>query len=145
MSNDLFGVVALLLILGIGAVAFAPAYAAGGERVSVANESITVDYSGTQSVDESGLQYDDSVTVRNSSGAVLDAGTDYEWNATDGSVAFQNTSATTDGSEAAISYQYRQETDQGQAVAGVLSGLGKFVTFGLLLLGGGYVLREVFV
>jgi len=143
MSNDLFGVVALVLILGIGAIAFAPAYEAGGERVSVANESLTVDYDTNQSVDESGLRYDSTVTVRNASGVELNRGTDYEWDADNGTVAFANSSATSGGDEATITYAYRRATDQGRTIAGVLSGLGQFLTWALFLLAGGYVFREV--
>ena len=143
MSNDFFGVVALLVILGIGAVAFVPAYTAGGEPVSVVNESVTVDYSTAQSVDESGLQYEDSVTVHNASGDVLDAGTDYEWNETTGDVTFLNSSATTDGESAAISYQYRQTSAEHDAVAWTTNALGTVLTWGLIILGAGYVFREV--
>jgi hypothetical protein len=143
MSNDLFGVIALIIILGVGAVAFAPAYVDGADRQSVTNESITVDYATPQSVSESGLEYDDTVTVYNSSGAQLDAGTDYEWNATSGNVTFQNTSATTDGETASISYQYRAASEQHETRAGIAGFVGQALTWLLVLLAGGYVFREV--
>jgi hypothetical protein len=143
MSNDLFGVIALIIILGVGAVAFAPAYADGADRQSVTNESITVDYSGPQSVAESGLEYDDTVSVTNSSGAELAAGTDYDWNATAGNVTFQNTSATSDGETATISYQYREASAQHETRAGIAGFVGQALTWLLVLLAGGYVFREV--
>jgi len=143
MSNDFFGVVALLMILGIGAVAFGGVYANGGAPERVDNETVTVDYSSPQSVQQSGLSYDDRVTVRNGSGAVLDAETDYQWNATSGEVTFLNTSATTSGGDATITYQYRAETDTHQSTGRVISMLSTFLTWGLILLAGGYVFREV--
>jgi hypothetical protein len=135
MSNDLFGVIALIVILGVGAVAFAPAYADGADRQSVTNESITVA--------ESGLEYDDTVSVTNSSGAELAAGTDYDWNATAGNVTFQNTSATSDGETATISYQYREASAQHETRAGIAGFVGQALTWLLVLLAGGYVFREV--
>jgi hypothetical protein len=143
MSNDLFGVIALIIILGVGAVAFAPAYVDGADRQSVTNESITVDYSAPQSVSESGLEYDDTVSVYNSSGAELAAGTDYDWNATDGTVTFQNTSATADGEAATISYQYRAASEQHETRAGIAGFVGQALTWLLVLMAGGYVFREV--
>jgi len=143
MSNDLFGVIALIIILGVGAVAFAPAYVDGTDRQSVTNESITVDYNVPQSVAESGLEYDDTVAVYNSSGDKLAAGSDYAWNATAGNVTFQNTSATTDGETASISYQYRSASEQHETRAGIAGFVGQALTWLLVLLAGGYVFREV--
>lgn len=143
MSNDLFGVIALIVILGVGAVAFAPAYVDGADRTTVTNESITVDYSGSQPVAESGLEYADTVDVYNASGAELAAGTDYDWNATDGNVTFQNTSATTDGETATITYQYREASEQHETRAGIAGFVGQALTWLLVLLAGGYVFREV--
>lgn len=143
MSNDLFGVIALLIILGVGAVAFAPAYVDGADRQSVTNESITVDYTDQQPVAESGVTYDQTVTVYNSSGAELAAGTDYAWNATAGNVTFSNTSATSDGATATISYQYRAASEQHETRAHIAGFVGQALTWLLVLLAGGYVFREV--
>lgn len=143
MSNDLFGVIALIIILGVGAVAFAPAYVDGADRQSVTNESITVDYTSPQSVSESGLEYDDTVAVYNSSGAQLDAGADYEWDATAGNVTFQNTSTTSDGETATVTYQYRAASEQHETRAGIAGFVGQALTWLLVLLAGGYVFREV--
>lgn len=142
MSNDLFGAIALLLVLGVAAVAFGPAYVSGADRVSVTNESITVDYDTPQSVDEEGLEYADAVTVRNASGDEL-AAEAYRWNTTSGNVTFQNTSTTTEGESATISYQYRAADEQHETRAGILAFSGQALTWLLVLLAGGYVFREV--
>jgi hypothetical protein len=143
MANDLFGVVALLVILGIGGVALGPAAVSGGELVEVAGEPVTVDYSGTVAVDESGQRYADRVTVRNASGAELDRRTDFTWNATAGNLTFSNTSATTAGNTATVDYQYRQQTPLVTGIAEIINTLGVVIAWGLLILASGYVIREV--
>jgi len=143
MANDLFGVVALLVILGIGGVALGPAAVSGGELVEVAGEPVTVDYSGNVSVDESGQRYADRVSVTNASGAELDRRTDFTWNATTGNLTFANTSATTAGDTVSVDYQYRQQTPLVTGIAEIINTLGVVVAWGLLILASGYVIREV--
>jgi len=142
MSNDLFGAVALVLVLGIGVVAFGPAYAGGAERVAASDE-ITVGYSGAQAVDESGLRYAETVTVTNASGATLRADIDYRWDATNGTVTFINTSATSSGETATVAYEYREPSQRQRTIAGVVSALGMPLVYLLFLLAGGYVFREL--
>lgn len=142
MSNDLFGVVAVLIVVGLGVVAFTPAFASGSDRVT-AVDTLAVDYSGEQSVSESGLRYADSVTVTNDSGATLDSGVDYRWNETAGNVSFVNTSATTANESVDVQYQYRQADSRQQTIGTVVESLGTPLVFLLFLLAGGYVFREL--
>jgi hypothetical protein len=142
MSNDLFGAVALLLIIGVGAVAFQPAFLAGADRAE-ATESVTVDYDNASSVSESGLRYSTSVDVVNDTGGELTAGEDYEWNETAGELRFLNTSATSDGGNATVTYQYRAATEQQRTVAGVINSLGLPLVVLLFLLAGGYVFTAI--
>jgi|APHM01.1.fsa_nt_gi hypothetical protein len=141
MSNDLFGVVAVLVVVGVGAVAFTPAYTSGSDRVT-AVDSVTVDYSGAQSVSESGLRYADSVTVTTNN-TTLEPGVDYRWNETAGNVSFANTTATTAGSTVDVEYQYREADTQQRTVGAVVESLGMPLVFLLFLMAGGYVFREV--
>jgi hypothetical protein len=141
MSNDLFGVVAVLLVVGVGVVAFTPAFASGSDRVT-AVDTLTVDYSGEQSVSESGLRYADSVIVTEN-GTQLEPDVDYQWNETAGNVSFVNTSATTSGDSVEVEYQYRQADARQQTIGGVVEALGIPLTFLLFLLAGGYVFREL--
>jgi len=78
------------------------------EQTTVTNESITVNYSDAVLVEQrpESVEYGDSVTVYNASGAELVAGTDYAWDASNGAVEWFNTNATTDGETAAITYSY---------------------------------------
>lgn len=141
MSNDLFGVVAVLLVVGLGVVAFTPAYASGSDRVT-AVDTLTVDYQTEQSVAESGLRYADSVTVT-VNGSVLESGVDYRWDERTGNVTFINTSATTTNDSADIRYQYREAGTRQQTVGAVIEALGTPLVFLLFLLAGGYVFREL--
>lgn len=60
--------------------------------------------------------FNDTVTVRNSSGTVLSEGTDYEWNSTDGTIKFINTSSVQDGQAGEINYGYEENTQEVQRV-----------------------------
>jgi len=143
MSNDLFSVVAIVLVVAIGAVAFGPAFVAGSDRVET-SESLTVDYAGNVSVSEGGLRYGDSVTITNSSGGgELEPGTDYVWLVEQGAVDFQNTSATTSGESVEIAYQYREAGDRALSVAGVVNALHLPLVLVVFLLAGGYIFREL--
>lgn len=145
MSNDLFGVVAVLVILGVGVVAFTPAFAAGSDRVSNV-ETLSVDYQDpqnvTQNVSEGGLPNADSVTVTNN-GTELEPDIDYRWNETSGNVTFVNTSATSSGDDVEIQYVSREADRRQQIIGGVLEALGTPLVFLLFLLAGGYVFREL--
>jgi len=142
MSNDLFGAVAVLLIVGVGVVAFTPAYTSGADRVT-ATDTVTVDYSNASNVSEAGLRYDDTISATNASGTDLRAGVDYEWDRDDGSIAFQNTSRTTSGEDVDVVYQYRQADDRQQTLATVIQGFGLPLVMLLFLLAGGYVFTVI--
>jgi hypothetical protein len=142
MSNDLFGVVSIVLVVAIGAVAFGPAFVEGADRVD-ASESLTVDYASNVSVSESGLRYAESVTIRNSSGGELEPDSDYVWLAGDGAVEFKNTSATTSGGTVEIEYQYREAGDRQRTTAAIVKTLNIPLVLVIFLLAGGYIFREL--
>jgi hypothetical protein len=143
MANDLFGVVALLVVLGIGGVALGPAAVSGGELVQVDGEPVSVSYGSPTPVDESGQRFADRVTVRNATGDELDRRTDFRWNSTTGEITFLNTNSTTAGNTATVDYQYRQQTALVAGIAEIINTLGVVIAWGLLILASGYVIREV--
>jgi hypothetical protein len=136
----------LIVFLGLG-ILFAGGMNTGYDNASteydVVNESITVDYSATVSVDESGESYSDTVDVYNDSGAELTDGTDYDWNATDGNVTWFNTSATVDGETATISYSYTAKSGQTTAMGTVIKVSGIGLTFIAFLLVGQWLFDVV--
>jgi len=131
------------MLLAVAAVAFSPAFVAGTDRNTAVNESITVDYTQPVSVANDAVEYGETATVYDADGNELAAGTDYSWNATAGNVTWQNTSQTTDGETAAITYDYRTADDQQRTTAGIVSIFGTALMFLGPLLAVGYVYREL--
>lgn len=128
-KNSYFGAVVLAVIVAFLSVVGPVALIDGATANNVANEAITVDYSQETSVDEDGVDYDESVNVT-ADGQELEAGTDYEWSSTNGNVTWFDTAATSDGQEAFIDYTVYQVTGTssqiGQLTAGLLF-VGAFV------------------
>lgn len=116
MGDSKFGALVLLVLVGVVVGVLPAALADGAVPQAVGNEPITVDYSQPVSVDEDGVTYNETVTVRNSAGTEL-ADTDYDWNATTGEVDWINTTATADGEQAHIDYTVNQITSTSQQLA----------------------------
>lgn len=122
-----FNIVATALFIVLLLVGANAAYADSGQIQEVNNESITVDYSQSVAVDEDGFNYSDSVTVRNSNDTVLEEGVDYSWDAGNGTVEWFNTSATSDGEAASISYSVEQRNQATKVAAAAIKPLGQLV------------------
>jgi hypothetical protein len=118
-----FGALVLILVLGFLVAAGGAALAEGAEPNEYINESVTVDYSNDSTVDETGVEYRNQVTVYAEDGTELERGTDYEWDVAVGNVSWFNTSATTEGETASITYtveQIRSTSDKLAQIAGIL-------------------------
>lgn len=106
---------------------------------AVSDETMIVDYDEPVSVNTSAPEYNDSVTIT-ADGTPLVAGTDYSWNASNGTVAFVNTSATVEGDQSLIDYEYAERTQETRLVGNVLTPWGTILSmlavFGLVV--GGY-------
>ena len=113
---------------------------AAREQVNVSNESISQQTGIWQLTDNATNTYttgfQDEVSVYNNTGDELVRGTDYEWNASDGSILFYSTANTTDGASATISYTYGQNTQAVQEVSGPLSGITEGIGLSPILAGG---------
>lgn len=87
----------------------------GTEQASTTNETLVVSYSNSVRVSAATSRYtrgfEDNETVYNASGAELAESTDYDFNTTTGAVTFFNTTNTTDGENANITYTYSQNVD----------------------------------
>lgn len=110
-------------VIVIGAFAVLAVAGAGYQNTptpqqSVTNESIIVEYDAWQQVDaaqdDAFVKSFDNETVRNSTGATLTEGTDYEYNASDGTIIFLSTSSTTEGNTGEIDYDHVSHTDETQ-------------------------------
>lgn len=132
MKGALFAVGFAAILLGLVLPAANIGFAGAQTLQPVEGEQITVDYDATVAVGEQADVYSDSVTVRDSDGNELVAGTDYSWSSSTGELAFTNTTNTTDGEVANIDYAYEGHSQTDKDVDGVLSTFGGWI--GLLLL-----------
>ena len=126
-----FNIVATALFLVVLLVGANAAYADSGQVQDIDNESITVDYSQDVAVDKDGHDYGNDEIVRNSTDSVLEAGTDYRWDASNGTIEWINTTATTDGEAASISYSVEQRSQATELAATVVQPLGHLVWISL--------------
>jgi hypothetical protein len=125
-------VVVLLLILAVPTLATAHDYAGTPFEHT---ETTTVDYSDSYGVQQNATdaeRYGESVTVVVDGAELNDSA--YEWDATSGTVSWSNTSATTDGDPASITYHAYQRTAETQLAWTIVApfmaffGLFAFVT-----------------
>lgn len=122
---------AILIVFASGAfTAFQVADVGQNEAPDVprtaTNESIVVEYDTYQYVDNATAEFttgfnNSSIEVYNSAGVKLTRGEDYRWNNSDGTILFLNSSATTEGNSASITYEYYKNTEAVQDVSGPLS------------------------
>jgi hypothetical protein len=98
---------------------------------TVTNETLTVDYDNEVSVSTSAVTYFDNETVRNESYYELTEGTDYDWNTSTGNVTFYNTSETSGGEPAHVTYTYEKRDQAAADSSQVLSIFGPL--FGLFI------------
>lgn len=84
-------------------------YESTAQTATTVNESVTVNYTSPSAVDppDYALSLEPNATVYNSTGSELTNGTDYTWHPNNGTVVWANTSATTSGETAAVTYDYR--------------------------------------
>lgn len=89
-----------------------------------------------KALEDSTTGFNESVEVRNSSDAVLDKGEDYFWNASDGTIRFNDTVNVTDGATGSLNYTYFRETKDVQALSQVIDPLVAFAGRAPLMAGG---------
>lgn len=96
--------------------------AAARTNVTVENETLVQQVDVWQLVDkaqsEFTLSFNSTVTVYNESDTELTEGTDYDWNATDGTIQFLSSANTTDGNNATITYEVTENTEAVQDING---------------------------
>lgn len=140
-------VIAVLLFVAVAGIAFGTLQIADSARgqadytvQNVTNESIVQETGIWQYVNEAlnddtaGFRAD--VTVYNSSDVELTEGTDYEWNATDGTITYFNTASVNDGATGNISYTYLENTRAVSVLSRVIDPVATFVSQAPLMVGG---------
>lgn len=109
-TTSRFGALVLFVVIGFLVAVGPAALADGATPEAVTDEPLTVDYSAPSQVAETGISYNGTVTITNG-GTALEAGEDYDWNATTGTVEWYNTSATTEGDVVDIDYTVYDTTE----------------------------------
>lgn len=133
-------VFAVVLVAALGIMwAVGAEYDRAPEQAETVNdEPIVVDKGNWTATDhpDYALSFYDNETVRNSSGSQLSEGTDYEWNTTNGSVYwYESSTDVTDGEEASITYSYAAKRPGTRRVMSVVSIPVRYVLpFSLLVL-----------
>lgn len=115
MGDSYFGGLVLLVIVGLIVVAVPAAMADGAEPNDVTGETIIVDYDKQTSVEHTGVEYNETVTIE-ANGATLEAGTDYDWHASTGNVTWYNTTATSNGDDGTIDYTVYQVSETSRSL-----------------------------
>jgi hypothetical protein len=113
----------LIFIVGIAWAVGAQYEQAPGTNESVAGESITVDVGNWTAVDapDYARSFYDNETVRNSSGATLTEGTDYEWSASNASIYWYSGGNFNDGETASVDYAYTAPVEQARVLKNVFA------------------------
>lgn len=135
---------ALIAIIGIGVVAMAmlggvqAGLESAGDERTVANETFTPDTGNVTVLNESnvdGVYYDDTVTVYDENNTRMQAGTDYEWLDSNGTVRTLGGGDLDGDSSATITYGYSDPSDTQESLATLLAMLPQMLAFALPLLG----------
>lgn len=115
-------VFAILLIAGIQ-MFDAGASAAADENL-ITNESWTSDPGTYVTLDRSneGYAYNNSVVVRNATGATMTDGTDYDWNESDGTIKAIAGGDLDPAQSANITYSVEEQTEVQQGITAIIGG-----------------------
>jgi len=124
----------VVLLLSLAVPALATAYSTAGTPFEY-EETTTVSYTSEYTVTENATDaeaYGTDPMVTNASGATLVEDVDYRWNATTGTLSFENSTNTSAGDDATIRYTAHQRTAETEVAWSILAPfMGLFGLFGL--------------
>lgn len=125
-------VIVLVIFAGGGLAAYQVADTAQDDAARTdfktqTNETVLQQIGVWQLVDRATMEFtvgfNNSTTAYNDSDHELVRGTDYRWNSSDGAVKFLASPNTTQGNNATITYDYRENTEDVQLLAGPVGGV----------------------
>jgi hypothetical protein len=118
----LFAIV-LVGALGIAWAVGAQYQAAPETTEAVANEAATADVGNLTAVDapDYAQKFEDNETITNSTGATLQEGSDYDWNASTGEIRWYNTESVDDGESMSVDYTYTAKTEEARTARTILT------------------------
>jgi hypothetical protein len=125
---------ALALLVPLGNTAYD-----GASQEFDATENTTVDYNSDYELEHPDAESYSSLTVTNSSDATLVEGTDYDFDGTNATIAWLNTTSTSSGETVTVAYSYVDHSDAQETSNRVLGLLGPWIGFSLLIAAMGYL------
>lgn len=135
-TQTVFIFVVIAIFLVGGGVMLDQAYEENLEEVTQTNETVNVSSFDTaiqlENSNIAGARYDQNITVRNSTGSLLDHGTDYDWHQSNGTIEFLSGSADLSaGEDTTVTYGYGEPTGLQK---GILSTFSGWIPVGVLVL-----------
>lgn len=142
-ESSLWTLVVVFLAVAILLPATNVAFEDATTTMTQVNESVTVDYAGTSSLDpgEAVLSFEPNATVFNASGVELTNGTDYNYHPHNGSLTWIDTANTVDGESATVTYDYVVRAQHAKDAEGPLTIVAQAAGWLLLFAGIGAVFR----
>lgn len=138
MTRAVVAIFGLVIVLGIAFSGYQAALSDAGEDIEITNETWTPDAGNVTELDHSNLDhttYDAEVTVRDENGNLSDAGVDYEWIQSNGTVKALVGGNLEGDASATITYAYQTSTQEQRDVAATLGLLPRVVGIALPFLG----------
>jgi len=116
-----------LAVVVVGVVLFlsmaAGAYGDATVSETIDNQTVTVDYTNDSQLNATDVVEYGNATVFNASGAQLVEGTDYTYDQRNGTIDWVNTTATTGGSTATVTFDYVTHQQEARLVATIVEPL----------------------
>lgn len=142
MSRAIVAIMGIVLVGAVSIFGFQAALADAGQSEVVINESWTPDPGNVTTLEYSnraGAYYDNETQVYDSTSTEVERGVDYTWNDDNGTVTALEGGTLDGATNATITYEYQQPTEQQQGLANLLTLFTRFVPvlvplFGFVLL-----------
>jgi len=131
---------ALAVIAIVALIGFQAALVDSGDDIAVENESWTPNpgvYVALDDSNQANTYYDNETTVyntTNNNGTLMEQGTDYRWNETDGTIQAVSGGGLDGATAANITYSYQETTAEQERLAGMVAQLPRIVGIALPLL-----------
>lgn len=136
MPPKVVAIFGLVVVAMLAAYGFQAALADAGEDYTVVNETFTPGAGTITELENSNLTggyYDNATEVYDGNGTEMDAGTDYTWLESNGTIRTLAGGGLDGDSEATITYSYQQTSKEQRGIAKALTALGPLVEVGMIL------------
>lgn len=138
MSRAVVSLILLALVAMVGVYGLQAALADAGDSHQIDNETWTPDAGNWTELEQSnrdGAYYDASVSVYDENDTLVEAGVDYEWNTTNGSVKALTGGELDGDANATISYGFDQTTQEQRDLAGLAAIMPRIVGVAFVVVG----------